>query len=48
METSKEEAHKVEASEADVKKDETVKEKESIKEEASKVEEKSESSSEKK
>ena len=48
VETSKEEAPKVEASVADVKKDETTKEKESPKEEASKIEEKSESPSEKK
>ncbi len=45
---TKEEAPKVEASVANVKKDETVKEKESVKEEASKVEEKPESPSEKK
>ena len=48
LETLKEEAPKVEASVANVKKDETVKEKESVKEEASKVEEKPESPSEKK
>ena len=48
LETPKKEAPKVEASVANVKKDETVKEKESVKEEASKVEEKPESPSEKK
>ena len=48
LETLKEEAPKVEASVANVKKAETVKEKESVKEEASKVEEKPESPSEKK
>ena len=48
VETSTDEAPKVKASVADVKKDETLKEKESPKEEASKVEEKSESPSEKK
>jgi hypothetical protein len=48
LETPKEEAPKVEASAANVKKDETVKKKESVKEEASIVEEKPESPSEKK
>ena len=47
-EVPKEEAPKVEASVANVKKDETVKKKESVKEEASIVEEKPESPSEKK